>query len=163
MDAGTGKIGSVQKSVAHKIAERHSTDSNGDFINSNDRSTWDYGHLTGFEKRHLEAFASELGMSQAELSSLINSTIMIEIQNRHVNRLHEAEEFDYKESMREILMATLDHLPERISERLYIDDNGTDILFKIDDSLSVSLTPANMSQIMSERAKKAYKFDMKKQ
>ena len=134
-------------------------DSNGDFIDRNDRSTWDYGHLTGFEKRHLEAFASELGMSQAELSDMINSTIMVEIQNRNVNRLHIAEEFDYQESMREILMAAWERIPERIKERLYIDENGTDILLKCDDTCQISITPVNISQIISVRAKKAFKFD----
>ncbi len=162
LDAGTGKINSVEKEIAHNFAEGKTIDSNGDFINRNERSTWDYGHLKGFEKRHLEAFAAELGMNQEELSAMINSTIMIEIQNRHVNRSHTAEEFNYKESMREIMMATLDHLPERIRERLYMDDNGTDILFKFDDSLSINLTPANMSQIKSDRAKKAFKFDKNK-
>ena len=90
---------------------------------------------------------------------MINSTIMIEIQNRHVNRLHTAEEYDYSESMREILMATLEHLPLQIKERLFIDDNGTELQFKCDDSLLINLTPTNMSQIVSERAKKAFTFD----
>ena len=139
MDAGTSKIKAVEKAAARIIAESREIDSNGDPICLNDHSTWDYGHLTGFEKRHLEAFASELGMSQEELSAMINSTIMIEIQNRHVNRLHTAEEYDYSESMREILMATLEHLPLQIKERLFIDDNGTELQFKCDDSLSILL------------------------
>lgn len=98
-------------------------------------------------------------MSQAELSDMINSTIMVEIQNRHVNRLHIAEEFDYQESMREILMAAWERIPERIKERLYIDENGTDILLKCDDACQISITPVNISQIISVRAKKAFKFD----
>lgn len=100
-------------------------------------------------------------LQQSDLSNIINSTLMIEIQNRESNRNHEFEETDFSESMRQILMASWDHLPEHVQNMMYIDANQTDIIFEFKESQSVMVTPTDIQQIKSERAKKAFAFDIK--
>ncbi len=155
LNAGTGTFRSLTKNLAKSNASN--TDSNGDYINVDLRNTWDYGHTTGFEKRHLESFGYLIGLSQKDLSDLMNSTIMVEIQNRSRNRDHSAEEKIFSEAMRWILMSNWDHLPLSTQKKFSID--GDDIIFH-DNGMDIILTPTSIDELIdNEIVRNAFIFD----
>lgn len=157
LNAGTGTFHSSVKNLAKSNATNF--DSNGDAIDVENRNSWDYGHTTGFEKRHLESFGYLIGLSQQELSTLMNSTIMVEIQNRGRNRDHSAEESDFTESMRWILMSNWDHLPSDIQEKFSII--GNDIIYH-NQGVDVILTLSSIDELIDNQSvRNAFLFDAK--
>ena len=167
LDAGTSRLYVGTKNLVKNNSGTF--DSNGDPIDASDCNSFDYGHTTGFEKRHLEAFASLIGLSQAELTDLLNSTIMVEVQNRIKNRDHSREEADFAESMKWILMSNWDHLSEEVQSRFavekvegkYESNISYRILYTNKQGEEVLLTPFSLDEIIDERSRKAYTFDSK--
>ncbi len=152
ISAGTEKLTAEFRRWAQEVASSVQRDTetgaivspNGtkEIIDLSERSSWDFGHAPGFEKRHIEQYAEKVGLTQEEVSSIINNPGIVRPEPRFENRPHFFEVQDTNDAMQNI-SAYLSSQDSNIAEHTIIDPNTGQLFYAQDITVAVDPEKGN--------------------